>query len=165
VTALRRGERTQAKRRRSKSLVAISRRLTIHAGSSPRGCTSVCPQPCKRQSPRQDRRPSGCSSRVRTAGAAYGSPGGPSPEVQIAISRRMVSRAIEGLIQPTKINRLGQRSRSNGQVGRDRQRCRFTSRREQTCEGCEENPMSAAGRSSKREGHFSPGQAATARSG
>lgn len=81
--------------------------LAIRAGSSPSECTSMCPQPCKRQSPWQER-----SRGELTIAAGYGPQTGVKAQKPIPIARVSVSR-LETTENPMKTNR-GERLRRIG---------------------------------------------------
>jgi hypothetical protein len=113
----------------------------IRTGSSPFECTTVCPQPCNRQSPRQERSQGLAESVVLTGSfgtrIADGSPvREPSPEANLiarGLPLTLHSFSIRSGGHPTKTNRGG---RSDEQArGPGRSEMIGHPSREQTCEG------------------------------
>jgi hypothetical protein len=92
-------------------------RLVIRAGSSPVECTAVCPQPCKRQSPRQDRSATMKMSWKRIADrseAQKSKPTHPRP------SAFLIMFFLQAIGHPDK-NQSGRMSGYERHVGPDRQ--------------------------------------------
>jgi len=99
-------------------LAQTPRRLMIRMGSSPDGCTDVCPQPCKRQNPWQERP------------LAEGRGNGPQTGFEAQKSKLHHPRLIRQLntldrrrSHPDE-NQSGRMMRHERHVGPDRQKCR-----------------------------------------
>lgn len=94
------------------------RRLMIRTGSSPRGCTGACPQPCKRQNPRQER----SAAKNRGNGPQTGSEAQKSKQHYSRLIR--LSNTLDRRRSHPDENQSGRMRRHERHVGPDRQKCR-----------------------------------------
>lgn len=93
------------------------RRLVIRSGSSLLECTAVCPQPCKRQSPRQDRSATKEKSRKRIADRSEAQK---SKSIHPRPSAFLVMFLLQAIGHPDK-NQSGRMSGCKRHVGPNRQ--------------------------------------------